>query len=137
MGVWGTYANFFSQWSATYWHAEGKTVWLIENLDMDAILQNGKNCSSEICVAWAYGATARFYNSAGVQVGVITPPADNCYASAYSSNDRAWSRCKRYGVEIASSATTMKLTWTVSVQRRDGIWLQAWSAARTVTLVNT
>jgi len=137
MGVWGTNTNFFARWKAYQFHAEGTTTWQVEGLEMSALVQNGKACTSDICTDWSFAANARFYNSSGAQVAITTPPIGGCYTAAYGVNDRHFVRCNPYAVTVPITAKTMKFTWTVSVKRRDGIWVQAWTATKTVALVTT
>lgn len=133
MGVWGTYTNFTAQWQASKMTSEGQTYWHVQKFGMDAVVLNGKACTSDICTAWSFNSNAKFLNSAGQQVTSLAPPIGNCYTAAYSSSDRYFSRCGwTSGNDLPLTVTQVKLTWTVSVQRRDGIWVNAWSATKTV-----
>jgi hypothetical protein len=134
MGVFGTHTNFFARWQVTSTTQGGVTVWLIDDFDMDALVINGKDCPPIICADWAFGVKVDFLNSANAVVGTTTLPAGSCYASAISPRSRLFSRCRSTQFGLVASASKVRMSWTVSVQRADGIWLQAWKASKTVAL---
>ena len=130
MGVWGTHTHFFATWQATR-----SSVWLVDDLDMDATVVNGDDCTTIVCTQWSYGASATFLSATGAKVGtVLVPPTGSCHTSVAVPRDRPFSRCYTNAFGVSLSATKVKFTWTVSVKRRDGLWVPAWSATKTVPI---
>lgn len=111
------------------------SVWLIDDLQMDATVQNGMACDANICTEWQFNANARFLTAGGSQVGsTLIPPTGSCYSSATDPNARLFKRCQSNAIGVSLSATQVRFTWTVSVKRSDGLWLNAWSATKTVPI---
>ena len=134
MGVWGTYADYYARWQVNAIREGGVTKWSIEKFDMDAVLRNGMDCTSLICQNWASSAKVEFLNAAGGVVATRNLPSDNCYSVFQNPRNRHFSRCQRAGFGLSLSVTKVRLTWTVSVQNRNGFWSSPWQAVKTVPL---
>jgi hypothetical protein len=135
VGLWGGYTNFFADWQVQQWHSEQRTTWLVDHFEMSAVVQNGKNCDPSYCTEWSFGAVASFQNSLGQQITSLAPPTLQCYSASYSSNSKFFAKCGwTLGRELPLSVTKVRLTWTVSVLRPNGTWVNAWGATKTVSL---
>jgi hypothetical protein len=135
IGPFGTHTNFFGIWQVREWHGEGEHSWLIEKFHLNALVINGKACDPNFCADWSFGASAKFLNAAGQQLASLVPAPGGCYDAAHSPRDRYFARCGWvFGHEIPRAVTKVKITWTVSVQRHDGFWFNAWGATKTFSL---
>ena len=134
MGVWGTHTSFLAIWQITT--TPGGSLYSLDDLQLTADVSSGRDCDPNICKAWVFSANAKFLNGANAQVGAtLIPPDGSCYSSAIGPRDRLFSRCKSTPFTVSTAATKVKFTWTVSVQRPDGQWLNPWSASTTVAII--
>jgi hypothetical protein len=141
-GVWGTYANFDAHYVATQRYSYPTQWWTITNLEMTALIQNGKTCEAVgYCTGWGYSAVATFYDWHGTKVLTVNVPNGSCYSHAWSTDSLFFTKC-RYGsftfaVNKPSVVTLTKMTlsWSVGVLVHGTFYFaNVWHATRSLTL---
>jgi hypothetical protein len=135
VGVFGTWTVFKADWDVSKLYNGSTLEWRFTHVGMNATVERGMTCPGEICTEWKFAGNFKFYNAAGVQVGSThNPPTGKCHTTAVLQGDRFFARCETTDFWMPLSATKVKFTWTVSVKRLDGLWLNPWSTTKTVTL---
>jgi hypothetical protein len=138
MGVWGDYATFYARWNSRFaYTSNGVKYAVIDGLELSGQLPHGLNCTSDICAAWSFSVKAEVLTNKGVVIGTFTNtqfPATTCYDAIYGPTARHWARCKAT-TTINDPDPRLRLTWTISVQRRDGFWVNAWTKTQSYFVV--
>jgi hypothetical protein len=133
IGAYGDYADFWAKWDRVALCEPGSCFWSFSYFHTSGAARNGKDCSGEYCVDWAYSSNVKFLSSTGATIATIFPTNGNaCIDELWNMHQKWFTACKR-DFSVSSSATQVKISWQIRVQRPDGIWF-AWNATKTVAI---
>jgi hypothetical protein len=135
-GVLSWLGDFTASWSVVKANVDGSNVWRVRNISMSSAVRNGKSCGPDNCDSWTAGASVKFLNASGAQVGItIYPPkVGTCTASVYDSNSLHWGWCRTSPYDAPYSATKVKVNWTVGMTMANGFSWVVFNVTKTVPL---